>query len=83
MVTAGRRVAASQGVDARTMPQSNRVYSMNDRPSRDGRYILYWMQRAQRARFNHALEHAVHRANEASLPPVSYTHLTLPTNREV
>jgi len=50
------------------MPQSNRVYSMNDRPSRDGRYILYWMQRAQRARFNHALEHAVHRANEASLP---------------
>jgi len=50
------------------MPDSNRTYALNDRPSRDGRYILYWMQRAQRARFNHALEHAIRRANDASLP---------------
>jgi deoxyribodipyrimidine photolyase len=35
-----------------------------------GRYVLYWMQRAQRAGFNHALEYAVDRANQLALPVV-------------
>ena len=35
---------------------------------REGRYVLYWMQQSQRAELNHALEYAVHRANELSSP---------------
>ncbi len=34
----------------------------------DGEYVLYWMQQAQRTELNHALEYAVHRANELELP---------------
>lgn len=43
-----------------------RVQRLNDRePRRRGRdYVLYWMQQSQRAVGNHALEHAVQRANE-------------------
>lgn len=33
-----------------------------------GRFVLYWMQQAQRSRDNHALEAAVRLANEAGLP---------------
>lgn len=50
------------------MLHGDRIYPLNDGKARDGRYILYWMQRAQRARFNHALEHAVDMANAAELP---------------
>ena len=46
-----------------------RVRRLNDRPPRDGgRHVLYWMQASQRTRCNHALEHAIDRANEAGLP---------------
>ncbi|HJL15986.1 MAG TPA: deoxyribodipyrimidine photo-lyase [Sandaracinaceae bacterium LLY-WYZ-13_1] len=45
-----------------------RVRTLSDAPARDGAYVLYWMQQSQRARTNHALEHAVRRANEAGLP---------------
>jgi deoxyribodipyrimidine photo-lyase len=41
---------------------------LNDRPPRAGAYVLYWMQRAQRTGHNHALEAAVAKANELSLP---------------
>jgi deoxyribodipyrimidine photo-lyase len=42
-----------------------RIGPLNDRPAdQGGRYVLYWMQQAQRASFNHALEHAVALANE-------------------
>lgn len=34
----------------------------------DGRYVLYWMQNAQRAGFNPALEYAVAEANDRGLP---------------
>ena len=33
-----------------------------------GGYVLYWMQRAQRVRFNHALKFAVERANQLGVP---------------
>jgi len=45
--------------------QGERVRNLNDgdvRPSGD--YVLYWMQEAQRAEHNHALEYAIQRANE-------------------
>jgi len=35
---------------------------MNLRPAGGGRYVLYWMIGARRARWNFALEHAVHEA---------------------
>jgi deoxyribodipyrimidine photo-lyase len=33
-----------------------------------GNYVLYWMQQAQRAEFNHALEYAAAAANDRNLP---------------
>ena len=36
--------------------------------SAGGRYVLYWMQQAQRVHYNHALLRAIERANEARLP---------------
>src|SRR5215204_7101675 len=36
--------------------------------SKDGDYVLYWMQEAQRASYNYALEYAVQRANELEQP---------------
>ncbi len=45
-----------------------RIAHLNERPGRDGDYVLYWMQQSQRAECNHALEYAVQRANEARLP---------------
>jgi len=50
---------------------ADRISALNDAPTReDGRYVLYWMQRSQRAHFNPALEHAVARANALDLPVV-------------
>ena len=41
-----------------------RIKTLNRQPvAEDGRYVLYWMQQAQRAAFNHALEHAIDEAN--------------------
>ena len=39
-----------------------RVRVLNDSPAAAGKYVLYWMQQSQRARFNHALEYAAGRA---------------------
>lgn len=39
-------------------------YSVN----KAGKYVLYWMQQAQRPYWNHALEFAVHQSNELNLP---------------
>jgi len=47
--------------------QPARIQSLNPNRPVPGRYVLYWMQQSQRARFNHALEYAVHRANRAGL----------------
>ena len=52
--------------------QPERVQPLNDLGAvgdeRRGGYVLYWMQQAQRTELNHALEYAVHRANELELP---------------
>jgi deoxyribodipyrimidine photo-lyase len=44
--------------------QQERIRLLNEKDGRDGDYVLYWMQEAQRAEYNHALEYAVQRANE-------------------
>jgi len=41
-------------------------------PTRDGKCVVYWMQRAQRGRDNHALDKAIDVANELGLPCVAY-----------
>ena len=49
--------------------QAERVQTLTDRTDpADGAYVLYWMQQAQRAELNHALEYAAHRANELGQP---------------
>lgn len=52
------------------MIQPARLAQLNDKPIRSGRYVLYWMQASQRAQSNHALDHAIERANQLGLPPV-------------
>ena len=44
--------------------REERVRHLNDEDTRDGEYVLYWMQEAQRTKLNHALEYAVQKANE-------------------
>ncbi len=50
------------------MIEAARILQLNDRPIEDGRYVLYWMQASQRARWNHALEYAIQQANVLDLP---------------
>ncbi len=52
------------------MIQAERVTCLNDLECCSGAYVLYWMQGAQRAEWNHALEHAIERANGLKLPVV-------------
>ncbi len=49
----------------------SRQIALNDRPPRaGGQVVLYWMQQAQRAEDNHALETAIGLANELEVPVV-------------
>jgi deoxyribodipyrimidine photo-lyase len=48
--------------------QEERVRQLNDKEIVEGDYVLYWMQEAQRAEYNYALEYAVQRANELGKP---------------
>jgi deoxyribodipyrimidine photo-lyase len=50
------------------MIHDNRIIALNDKPDRQGDYVLYWMQQSQRAEYNHALEYAVREANRMNLP---------------
>ena len=45
-----------------------RIQPLNRKQASGGRYILYWMQQSQRARWNHALEYAIDQANQRALP---------------
>ena len=51
-----------------TRIQPERVQELNGKPVQEGVYVLYWMQQAQRAEYNHALEHAVAEANRLKRP---------------
>jgi len=43
--------------------QPTRIQALNGRSIQKGRYVLYWMQQAQRAEYNHALEYAIQQAD--------------------
>jgi len=58
------------------MIQKERVQCLNEKPPRSGRYVVYWMQAAQRAEYNHALEYAVQKANEFQKPLLTVFILT-------
>lgn len=58
------------------MMYQERIHALNSKPVQDGAYVLYWMQAAQRAEWNHALEHAIQRANELHKPLIVYFALT-------
>lgn len=52
-----------------TVVDPDRLVSISSAPVRPGaRYVLYWMQQAQRANANPALEYALERAAELNLP---------------
>ncbi|MFW5856746.1 MAG: deoxyribodipyrimidine photo-lyase [Planctomycetota bacterium] len=53
-----------------------RIRHRNDAPVRDGRYVLYWMQAAQRAACNPALEVAIRYADASGVPAVAAFGLT-------
>lgn len=48
--------------------ESERVKMLNGKELSSGKYVLYWMQKSQRAEDNHALEAAVEAANRVDLP---------------
>jgi deoxyribodipyrimidine photo-lyase len=58
------------------MIQPDRIVPLNHREVCTGRYVLYWMQAAQRAEWNHALEYAIDRANALKTPVVAAFGLT-------
>ena len=58
------------------MIQHERIRRLNRRLAGEGRYVLYWMQAAQRADYNHALAYAIDRANERKKPVVVVFALT-------
>jgi deoxyribodipyrimidine photo-lyase len=60
----------------REIVQHERIKLLNDRAAARGRFVLSWMQAAQRVECNHALEYAIGRANELALPVVVYFGLT-------
>jgi deoxyribodipyrimidine photo-lyase len=56
--------------------QNERIKRLNGADVRRGRYVLYWMQQAQRADCNHALEYAIRRANELAVPLLAVFGIT-------
>jgi deoxyribodipyrimidine photo-lyase len=59
-----------------TAIKGERVRPLNQRKVSGGPIVVYWMQAAQRARMNHALEFAVRAANELRKPLVVIFGLT-------
>lgn len=53
---------------ATTEIQAGRIRPLNEGGIGDGEYVLYWLQQAQRAEYNHALEYAAQKANELGQP---------------
>lgn len=58
------------------MIQSGRVKKLNDEPTLDGDYILYWMQASVRVEYNHALEYAMELANREKKPLIAVFGVT-------
>ncbi len=58
------------------MIQKERIKNLNQKSLSKGDYVLYWMQAAQRAEYNHALEYAISQANELHQPIIVFFGIT-------
>jgi deoxyribodipyrimidine photo-lyase len=58
------------------MIQKERIKILNQKSLQKGAYVLYWMQAAQRAEYNHALEYAIIQANELRRPLIVFFGIT-------
>jgi len=58
------------------MVQRERVRPLNNEEEKRRDFVLYWMQAAQRAEWNHALEYAARAANARGKPLVVFFGLT-------
>jgi len=58
------------------MIQKERIKLLNNRRLASGKYVLYWMQAAQRAEYNHALEYAIRSANKLKKPVLVFFGIT-------
>ncbi|MHC4325793.1 MAG: deoxyribodipyrimidine photo-lyase, partial [Planctomycetota bacterium] len=58
------------------MIQKERIKLLNDAKVCNGKYVLYWMQAAQRAEYNHALEYAIRTANKLKKPVLVFFGIT-------
>jgi deoxyribodipyrimidine photo-lyase len=58
------------------MIQEKRIKTLNKKSIRDGKYVLYWMQAAQRVEYNHALEYSIRKANELKMPVLAFFGIT-------
>jgi len=58
------------------MIQPERIKALNRKQVRDGKYVLYWMQAAQRAQYNHALEYSIYTANKLKKPVLVFFGIT-------
>ncbi|MFB0502013.1 MAG: deoxyribodipyrimidine photo-lyase [Candidatus Bathyarchaeia archaeon] len=58
------------------MIREERIKKLNEKETKNGRYILYWMQASHRTVFNQALEYAILKANKMNRPVVVYFGIT-------
>lgn len=58
------------------MIAKERIKTLNERNIADQPYVVYWMQSAQRAECNHALEYSVQQANALYKPLIVYFGIT-------
>lgn len=58
------------------MVTKERIKALNQKGLQKGSYVLYWMQAAQRAEYNQALEYAISRANELKKPLIVFFGIT-------
>ena len=58
------------------MIPNERIKRLNDMATADRPYVLYWMQSAQRAECNHALEYAIRQANTLRKPLIVVAIIT-------
>ncbi len=58
------------------MVQRERIKILNDKKPLDGKYVLYWMQAAQRTEYNHALEYSIRKAHELKKPVLVFFGIT-------
>jgi hypothetical protein len=72
-VRGGRRRIPEDGVATKEI-QEERIRQLNEKETVEGDYVLYWMQEAQRAEYNHALEYSVLKySSSLANPSIDYT----------